>query len=98
MRKQVKGNLYNHLEKYTPVTTQTSCSLKQCLKDSPCSTEWIDVSYKPLGCIFSTIWSHFLTACAIKKDRFWKTYVNTFLLVIRHLYNAHKAQNVVLQR
>jgi len=29
--------------------------LKRHLKDSPCSSEWIDVSYKPLGCIFLTV-------------------------------------------
>jgi len=32
MCKRVKGNPYNHLEKYTPVTTQTPAVLKRHLK------------------------------------------------------------------
>ena len=47
--------------------TKPPVVLKQHLKDSPCSTKWIGVSYKPLGCIFLTMWIHFFTAHAIKK-------------------------------
>jgi len=72
MRKGVKGNLYNHLEKHTPVMTRISCGFETIFKRLPCSTEWIDVSYKPLGCIFSTMWNRFFTAHAIKKINFGK--------------------------
>jgi len=43
MRKQMKGNLYNHLEKHIPLPTRTSCGFETTFKDSPYSTEWIDV-------------------------------------------------------
>jgi len=75
----VKENPYNHLEKHTPLTTQTSCGFKMMFKNSLCSTEWIDISYKPLGSIFLTRWIHFFTACAIKKIDILKTHLNAFL-------------------
>jgi len=98
MRKRVNGNTYNHLEKHTPLMTRTSYGFKMTLKDSPCFTEWIGVSYKPLGCIFLIMCIRFFTACAIKKIDFGKlTHINTFLHVIRHWHKVHKTQNVVLQ-
>jgi len=70
MWKRVKGNPYNYLEEHTPLKTQTSCSFKTAFKDSLCSIEWIDVSYKPPGCIFLTRWIRFFTVHAIKKINF----------------------------
>jgi len=59
------------LRKHTPLTSQTSCGFKTThLQDFPCCTEWIDVIYKPLGCIFLTIWIRFVTAHAIKNIDF----------------------------
>jgi len=72
MSKGVKVNPYNHLEIHTPLMTRISCGFKRCLKDFPCFTEWIDVSYKPLGCIFLTMQIHFFTVRAIKKIDFGK--------------------------
>jgi len=94
--KQVKGNPYNHLKTHTPLTAGTSCSFKMTFKRPPCSTKWIDVNYKPLGCIILTMLIHFFTTHAIKR-LILKNTRKCFPTCNGALKQTHKVQNAALQ-